>query len=260
MLADERFSKIVELVNKAGFVSTKALALAFHVTETTIRRDCEELEQQGLLIRVHGGAKSIRQSEILSPKDETVMKERFDVYPKEKEAICKKAASFVRDGDCIFLDGGTSILPILKYLKGRKIKIVTHSTLIANAFCDEDAELFVIGGKYMAEYDMLVGPVTLDNLSRFNFDYAFLSCAGIDLKRRLVYTAEMDTMAVKQKAMQLAVKKYLLADASKLFIRGFCSFINSDDFDAVICNADDRIAEEELADNYIIVNKEKEEL
>ncbi|MDO4941794.1 MAG: DeoR family transcriptional regulator [Lachnospiraceae bacterium] len=66
MIASERFAKIVNTVNKRGFISTKELSKNLDVTETTIRRDCEELERQELLIRVHGGAKSIEQETILS--------------------------------------------------------------------------------------------------------------------------------------------------------------------------------------------------
>ena len=76
MLASERFEKIVEIVNQKGFISTKELSVAMQVTETTIRRDCEELEKQGLLLRVHGGAKSVHPKAILSTKDEKTMKER----------------------------------------------------------------------------------------------------------------------------------------------------------------------------------------
>ena len=129
MIASERFLRIVNTVNERGFISTKELSENLDVTETTIRRDCEELEKQGLLIRVHGGAKSIEQKTILSNKDEKQMSERI-TNNKEKDLVCKKAASFIRDGDCIFLDGGTSIVPMLKYIKGKNVKIVTHSTLI----------------------------------------------------------------------------------------------------------------------------------
>ena len=254
MLASERFSKIVQMTNERGFISTKELANTLNVTETTIRRDCEELEGQGLLIRVHGGAKSIKQNEILSNKDEKKMSERTDIHYAEKDLVCQKAASFIRDGDCIFLDGGTSIVPILKYIKDKKIKVVTHSTLIANAFEENsNIELFIIGGKYIPEYNMSVGPITLSDLEKFNFDYAFLSCAGINLQRQLIYTAEMDTMAVKQKAMNLSVKKYMLIDSSKMFVKGFCSFISINDFDAIICNNDDCINKEDLSNNFILV-------
>lgn len=254
MLAVERAQKIVEITNEKGFVSTKELSQRLNVTEMTIRRDCEDLENQGLIIRVHGGTKSINQDLILSHVDEKKMSERSNIHNLEKEKVCQKAASFIKDGDCIFLDGGTSIVPMIKYIKGKKIKIVTHSHINVNQFNDENAELFVIGGKYIPEYNMNVGPIALSDLDKFNFDYAFFSCAGIDLQRRLVYTAEMDTMAVKQKAMDLAVKNYMLIDSSKFDVKGFCSFISSDDFDAVICNRDENIIEDDLPNNYILVD------
>lgn len=205
MIASERFLRIVNTVNERGFISTKELSENLDVTETTIRRDCEELEKQGLLIRVHGGAKSIEQKTILSNKDEKQMSERI-TNNKEKD--------------------------------------------------DFESELFMIGGKYIPEYNMSVGPITLSDLEKFNFDYAFLSCAGIDIDRKLVYTAEMDTMAVKQKAMDLAVKKYLLIDSSKLSVKGFCSFISSDDFDAVICNKDAHMNIDDIPVNYILTNED----
>ena len=77
MIQSERYNCIVNIVNKKGFVSTKELSLNLNVTETTIRRDCEELESQGLLIRVHGGAKSINQKNILSTNDELDIKSIF---------------------------------------------------------------------------------------------------------------------------------------------------------------------------------------
>ena len=251
MIASQRYEKIVEMVNERGIVNTKELAGLLGVTETTIRRDCEKLESQGLLIRVHGGAKSIDHKTILSQQDEKTMDERTEQLD-QKEMVARKAASFVREGDCIFLDGGTSIAPMMKYLKGKKIKIVTHSLLAANVFKDTESELFVVGGKYIPEYGMSVGPITLSSIEKFNFDYAFISCAGVDLERGMIYTAEMDTMAVKEKAMELSVKKFLLMDSSKLYVKGFYSFISSKDFDAVICNDDEAINHDEIPENFIL--------
>ena len=252
MLASQRFEKIVEMVNERGIVNTKELSQILNVTETTIRRDTEELEKQGKIIRVHGGAKSINQKSIISNRDEKDMKERTENYDK-KDKVCQKAASFVKNGDCIFLDGGTTIAPIVKYLKGKNVKIVTNSILVTKAFDDSESELFIIGGKYIEKYDMSVGPVALNALSNFNFDFAFLGCAGMDLERQLVYTTEMETMLIKEKAMKLAEKKYLLIDDSKLSIKAFYTFVNSSNFDAVICNDLENFKEKELPDNFILV-------
>ena len=188
----------------------------------------------------------------MSNQDEKDMKDRTENYEK-KDEVCKKVASFIKNGDCIFLDGGTTVAPIVKYLKGKNVKIVTNSMLVVKAFNDSDSELFVIGGKYIKEYDMSVGSIALNNLSNFNFDYAILGCAGLDIERQVVYTTEMETMLIKEKAMGLAVKKYLLLDDSKLSIRGFYTFVNTFDFDAIICNNSENVKEEELPDNFIIV-------
>ena len=120
MLASERFSMIVKMVNDRKYISTKELALSLNVTETTIRRDCEELEKDGLLIRVHGGAKSLKTENVLTREKEQRMSERGHI--SEKNRVAQRAASIVKDGDCIFLDGGTSIVPMVKYLKDKKIK------------------------------------------------------------------------------------------------------------------------------------------
>lgn len=256
MLASQRFEKIVELVNENGIVNTRELAKLLGVTETTIRRDCEELEQLGKLIRVHGGAKKVAQQNILSKSDEKEMRDRLGVNSREKDLVCKKAASFVKDGDCIFLDGGTTIAPMVKYLKGKKVKIVTHSLLVADAFHDSDAELILIGGRYVPEYSMSVGPLTDMYLDGFNFDHVFLGCAGYDLTKQVVYTTEMETMLIKRKVQDLGVKKYLLIDSSKLEVRGFYGYADGSKFDAVICNSSVLTDIEELPDNFIVVENE----
>ncbi len=254
MIASQRFEMIVQLVNEKGIVNTKELALLMEVTETTIRRDCEELENQGKLIRVHGGAKSVNPKTILSNEDEKDMRNRTE-YSEEKRKVCERAAAFVRDGDCIFLDGGTSVAPMVPYLRDKKIKIVTHNFLVAEAFREEKmaGELFMIGGKYNPVYNMSVGPVALRNLARFNFDLAFLGCVGMDLDRQITYTTEMDTMLIKEKAMEQSVKKHLLIDASKLNVRGFYNFVSSSVFDAVFCNDCEGLGRQELPDNFILV-------
>ena len=112
MIKSHRFEKILEMIEQNGIMTIRDLAQILDVTETTIRRDSEELEQQGLLIRVHGGVKSLKRSTILSSQDEKRMQERTEHY-KEKNLVAKRAASFVNEGDCVFLDGGSTMLPML---------------------------------------------------------------------------------------------------------------------------------------------------
>lgn len=254
MIASERYETILNLIQEHGIVKVKDLAKLMQVTETTIRRDCEELEHQGKLIRVHGGAKGINQNKIVSNRDEKNVRDRTE-FSEIKELVCKKAASFVKEGDCIFLDGITTVVPMVKYLKDKNIKIVTHNFLVAEAYQNLScqAELFYLGGKYIPEYNMSAGPVTIGNLSRFNFDYAFLGCAGVDLEKGMSYTTETETMMVKEKAMEQSMNNYLLIDSSKLSVKGFYNFSKLSDFDAIICNEFEGMDGVELPDNFIVV-------
>ena len=252
MLQSERYERIEELIYKNGIIHTSKVAQMLGVTEKTIRLDFEELERQGKLTRVHGGAKR-NIDKIVTSRDEKQMKERTENLDI-KESICRKAASYVQDGACIFLDGGSSIVPMLSYLKHKNIKIVTNSQLIVNAFDEGAAELFVIGGSYIPKYNMTAGPLAIAEIQKFNFDYAFISCLGADIERKMIYTSEMETMAVKEAVMKLAQNNVLLIDTSKLYIKGFCSLISLDNFDIVLCNNDGLIVKEELPQNFQLEN------
>ncbi|MDD3185171.1 MAG: DeoR/GlpR family DNA-binding transcription regulator [Anaerostipes sp.] len=255
MIASERYEMILNLIKEQGIVKVKDLAKLMNVTETTIRRDCEELEQQGKLIRVHGGAKSTKENKIMSNKDEKDAKDRTE-FSEIKDRVCRKAATFVKEGDCIFLDGITTVVPMIKYLKDKNIKIVTNNFLVAEVFqrLNCKGELFYLGGKYIPQYKMTAGPVTISNLSKFNFDYAFLGCAGVDLEHGMSFTTETETMMVKEKAMDQSINKFLLIDSSKLLVKGFYNFSELSKFDVVICNAYDGMDLEELPDNFMIVS------
>lgn len=251
MLAQERQDRIYEQICLKRTVTVKELAQTLRVTEVTVRRDLEIMEKKHLLLRVHGGAKEMNHGSILSPNDETKMMDRLSIHFNEKNRVCQRAAELVQDGDCIFLDGGTSLLPILPYISNKRIRIVTNNVLIVHSFENEKAELIALGGTLIPEYKMIAGPIAFDTLDQFNFDLALIGCAGFDPQMGFVYTAELDTLAIKRKAIKLAQKKYLLTDSSKAHIKGFCSFRGTESFDSVIC--DDQLDAEDLKGNYIFV-------
>ena len=134
MLAQRRYDMILEQVHMKKTVTVKELAQQLHVTEVTIRRDLETLDKKKMLKRVHGGAKELGTTSILSPTNETRMLDRLSVHYNQKLRVCQKAATYLHDGDCIFLDGGTSILPLLQCIEHLQIKIVTNNVLIEHAF------------------------------------------------------------------------------------------------------------------------------
>ena len=251
MMAQERLSRIEEMTNERGYISTRDLATALQVSEPTIRTDCRELEKLGRIIRVHGGAKSRQTKGILTQSLEKAMDDRQGEDYQEKDRLCRYAASLVKEDDCIFIDGGTTFATILPYLKGKRVRIVTHSQIVVNSFAQDNGELFVIGGSYSPQYKMNLGPIALSELESFNFQYAFLSCAGVDLSRGKAYTAELETAEVKKKAMTLAEKSFLFINGAKQRVKGFCSFADLDEFDGIVTDA----AGPDVPDNFIVLEE-----
>ncbi|MDD6468248.1 MAG: DeoR/GlpR family DNA-binding transcription regulator [Erysipelotrichaceae bacterium] len=244
MLAHDRKFYIMKQLKKEGTIQVKEIAEWLKTSEATIRRDLMELDQEGKVHRIHGGATIRPITGILTEQAEIQMQDRLQVNARIKEKICEEAAKAVKDGECIFLDGGTSIMPMIHYLANRPIKVVTHNHLIIQQLDHPVAEIIVIGGNYHAKYNMSYGPVAENGLRMYNFDRAFIGCAGVDLNQQEFYTAEVDTLELKRIAMQHSNYNYLLIDDRKLFVKGFCRVGSTEDFEGIYCNQSERLPNE----------------
>lgn len=142
MFAEERQQKILELLEKNSSTKVKELARMFDVSESTIRRDLQDMEEKGLLKRTHGGAVRIKKM-IFEP----TFKEKEDKSQKEKLIIAKTAASLIEDNDTIILDSGTTTLGIARCLEAKDITVITNSIDIASELSErDDIELVITGG------------------------------------------------------------------------------------------------------------------
>jgi len=233
MLSSERKVYILNELEKHGTLKLKEVCEALQASESTIRRDFEELESQNKLKRVFGGVVKINFDSVLSQARELSMDKKATLAVDAKMKLCKKCSEFVEDGECIFIDGGTTFMHMLPYLEGKHVRVVTHSDII-RLHGDSTIDLMIVGGRYLPMYQMNVGLITLDVLSRFNFDRAFIGCAALGGGERDAYTAEMDTAQVKIMAMKQSIHTYLVADESKLDRKGFYNFAKISDFDYII--------------------------
>lgn len=252
MLSTERKLYLLGKVERVGTIHVKDIALELLISETTIRRDLMELEQEGKVKRVHGGAVKVGLDHILTESNEILMRDRLKINFDVKERICKRASEVVQDGECIFLDGGTSIVAMIDYLWNRPVKIVTHNHLIVQKLSEPVAQVIVIGGDYNSKYTMSEGPIAENTLRLYNFDRAFIGCAGVDVETRQSYTAEMGTRELKEIAMNNSNHKYLLIDDRKCYIKGFCKFHDTDAFEEVFCNKSEELPDI-LPDNFTLV-------
>jgi len=258
MLAAERALYIIDKLNKRGILSLKEAIEELGVSESTIRRDFEKLEQKGVLVRINGG---VAMEETLSfsinnsvDSFELTMDQKRSLNKGSKEKVAKFAANQVKDGEDIYLDGGTTLVPLFKILVQRPVRIVTNSVLSLKKIIKPVASIHLLGGFYLPAYGMCIGPNTSAFLEKFQFDKAFFGCTSINLKNRFCYCAETDTLAIKQMAMKLATASYLLINSSKLSMIGLYHWASLDSFEAIYCNEFTYPESEELPDNLIMVS------
>lgn len=211
-----RQQAIVEMVASNGEVKVAELRNLFGVTEMTIRRDLEKLEQIGSLHRTFGGA-------IAASKD-IALNERSGFMTDEKERIGRKAASLVQNGESIFIDGGTTTLAIARHLKpGLGATVVTNALNIATELLDKKISVIVIGGMLVEATASLVGPLAVDALGNMAFHRIFLGATGLTASHGFsnsnVYEAE-----VKRQAIARASEVNIVIDHTKFGVKQLVSF------------------------------------
>jgi len=229
MLQTQRQLEILNRLKENPALLTKQLAQELNVSEMTIRRDFNDLVNQGLIIREHGGAMLPNQT--INQFTDVLMESKLRVNTESKEAIAKTAVQLVKDGDCVFLDSGSTSLALLPLLTERRITVVTYSDLTLRSIKSFKGELILLGGTYNFNSAMTYGPICLDNLKHFSFDICFCSCISIDLKNGQVFTADTHNGQIKRYALEQSNQKILVADYSKFQQKGFYHCAQLEDFD-----------------------------
>lgn len=210
------------------------LVESLHISEATVRRDLQSLEARGKIHRIPGGAIKPFNGSIVTNDDEVSMHERMHIHYEEKRKTALLAAKYVNDGDCVFLDGGSSIVPLIDSLKDRPIRIITHNNLLISRLPgDFKAEIITIGGTYCKEYAMSLGTDAIHQVENYCYDKAFISCVAYDVKEGMTYTVEKESREIKSAAIRCSQKAYLLVDHSKENLHAFCKFQPLDSFEKV---------------------------
>ena len=150
-MKDQRIEVILSKVKEKGIVSTLELTEELNVTEMTIRRDLKYLEDKKLLIRIHGGAKSIKKIQ-----QEKLYDDRKVKYMKEKEHIAKIAASYIQDGETVFIAPGTTTERIPEFIKAKNVTVVTNSYSVMVKYSHLDLDFIVTGGRLRRKTEAII--------------------------------------------------------------------------------------------------------
>lgn len=210
MKQTQRHDAIIELVKKQGYVSTEELVEQFAVSPQTIRRDLNDLADQKMILRHHGGAA------LPSSSVNTSWHDRKSTQTQEKERIARKVASEIPDGATLFIDIGTTPEAVAHALMNHNnLRIVTNNLNVAVLLMAKpDFRLILAGGEVRTRDGGIMGEATLDYISQFRLDYGILGISGIDLDGSLL---DFDYHEVRTKRAIIENSRcvMLVADHSK---------------------------------------------
>jgi DeoR family transcriptional regulator, fructose operon transcriptional repressor len=208
MLEPERHQVILEALKVKNSVKLQELVDLTNSSESTIRRDLIQLEQGKFLKRVHGGAASL-QGKLQEPS----VTEKSSKNLQAKRHIAQYAGSLVEDGDCIYLDAGTSIFEMIPFLP-ENIVVVTNGLTHVNELLERNIKTFLIGGFAKPTTKAVIGRGALESLEQYRFDKCFMGVNGIHSQFGYT-TPDPEEAMIKQRAIHLSREAFVVADESK---------------------------------------------
>lgn len=234
MLVAQRHRLILESIAKRGTIETGSLARTLNVSEMTVRRDLTELDRQGLLMRVRGGAQTLRDADVGYPH-------RVRRHPAEKRRLGAAAAALINSHDTVFLDAGTTTVELARALRRRselrRVNVVTHAVNVASELAgNENIVVVQVGGEIYRETYSCTGHMALDAIEKFSFDRMFLATQGVHAVEGLTNSNLLEVQ-VKVTAMGRSRWTCLVADASKWESRSMYRIAGLDDLDAWVSDS-----------------------
>jgi DeoR family transcriptional regulator of aga operon len=227
-----RLQAVINLIQQKKRISVDDLSKHFNVSLVTIRRDLEELERNGSLIRDYGGA-VVNKTFV----EEDILYEKYKINIEEKDKIAKYAASLVKDDDNIILDGGSTTFRMVPYLIEKKnLTVMTTGLNIAYELSRySHINLILLGGVLRHKSLTFSDGYAMDGLANFNFNKMFFPCEGVDIETGIT-TSTLNRASMNQRMMEKSKEVILLADYTKFGKRSFCSICDIEKVGIIVSN------------------------
>lgn len=211
MIHEERQRQILNELKRQGSVNVIDLVEQLNASESTIRRDLLELDRQGLLKRVHGGAVLIeKQNEVI----ENPISERQLQNLIEKEVISKYASTLIETNDVVYIDAGSSTLKLVELINQKDATYVTNGLLQAQVLSQNGFKVICLGGEIRGITGACVGGRAILELGRYHFTKGFFGTNGVDVEHGFT-TPDSEEATVKEMALIRCQNVYVLCDHSK---------------------------------------------
>jgi len=213
VLKRERQNLILEQLLYKSRVLSSELSVELKVSEYTIRRDLNELSQEGKILKVHGGA--------LATSQHLFSFHEQDILDHEKKLIiAKKALSLIKNNDVLFIGGGTTNLELVNVLpKNLNVTIFTYSLPVAMRLSEHPkADVILFGGKLMKNAQIVIGPDMMSEIGNIRADLCFLGVCGIELNQG-VTEIDWEVAQLKRKIISVSDQNVLLTTSEKINTR-----------------------------------------
>jgi len=212
-----RQARLAELIRSRGQVTMVDLIALFGVSRDTIRRDLNILEDRGVLVKTHGGAMAADRL----VDNNSSLTSRMDSHQDAKERIGRLAATLVRDGETLMLNGGSSVTYFASALtERRELTIVTNNLRVLPALPPQSLrKTYVLGGVYVASSQVTVDFAGFSDLPRISVDTAVISVTGMSANG--CFIGKLDEAVATRDIIRSCRRTILLADSSKFGVEAF---------------------------------------
>jgi DeoR/GlpR family transcriptional regulator of sugar metabolism len=232
----ERQNSIVSYIASNGRANVSQLAELFDVTDVTIRRDLITLEHRGHILRTHGGAISNNEKSIWQ---KTSLECRINQSIEKKKAIAKATVKLLKNGQSIFLDGGSTVAYVAKEMSLLKeLLIVTNSLTIAQSVMGLNGNRVILtGGELETQTDVILGPTCVEQLNRYRTDIAIIGVSGLLIDEG-IFSSIPEEKATKSIMIKNAKKVIVVTDSSKIGQTAFTLVETIEKIDYIVTDSD----------------------
>ncbi len=224
-----RHDDILKLISRLRSVSVGELTERLGVSEVTIRKDLTFLEEQGIVVRTHGGAKLAEEV----TKIRNIHLRRGE-HRTEKERAALKARELVNDDDTIFIDTGTTCTLLAQSIREMSLRVVTNSLEVMDLLAQAPGiSLISIGGSFRRESGSFIGPIAVETLQGLQIETCFLGTTGFTSSG--VFSSQNSIEAeLKKQVLSISRRRVVIADRTKYEKEAFAVFARSGEVDILV--------------------------
>ncbi len=207
---NERQESILALLREQKFVGVSTLSALLYTSPSSIRRDLNDLQAKGLVVRSYGGVMLATDHTTAEP-----LSWRWESNKAQKKRIAEQAATLIEDFMTVFLDSSTTVSFLIDHLSQHKgITVITNNLKTAQMLVEKEVQTYCLGGSVLPSSTAMAGPYTVQMLQCFHADLMFFSSFALS-SDGVISDSNPEENAIRRAMLSLADRRVFLCDSSK---------------------------------------------